>query len=58
MKLDYMEIYEKIVDVLTNPLSRVKFEYFRKTWCDQDRDPSKEGVTSSRIVIAASCYAM
>ena len=30
MKLQYMEIEEQIVDVLTKPLARVKFEYFRE----------------------------
>ena len=30
MKLQYMATEEKIVDVLTKPLARVKFEYFRE----------------------------
>ena len=30
MKLQYVAIEEQIVDVLTNPLARVKFEYFRE----------------------------
>ena len=30
MKLQYMETKEKIVDVLTKPLARVNFEYFRE----------------------------
>ena len=30
MKLQYMETDEKITDVLTEPLARVKFEYFRE----------------------------
>lgn len=29
MKLQYVSIDEKIVDILTNPLSRAKFLYFR-----------------------------
>ena len=29
-KIQYMEIEEKIADVLINPLARVKFEYFRE----------------------------
>ena len=31
IKLQYVSIDEQVVDVLTNPLSRVKFEYF----CDK-----------------------
>ena len=30
VKLQYMEMDEKIVDVLTKPLARVKFEYVRE----------------------------
>ena len=30
VKLQYMEINEKIVDVLTKPLERMKLEYFRE----------------------------
>ena len=30
MKLQYVTTEEQIVDVLTNPLARVKFEYFRE----------------------------
>ena len=30
MKLQYVATYEKIVDLLTKPLERVKFEYFRE----------------------------
>ena len=30
MKLQYVETEEPITDVLTNPLARVKFEYFRE----------------------------
>ena len=30
LKLQYMETKEKIVDVLTKPLARVKFKYFRE----------------------------
>ena len=30
MKLQYVATEEHIVDVLTKPLSKVKFEYFRK----------------------------
>ena len=30
MKLHYVAIDEQIVDVLTKPLARVKFEYFRE----------------------------
>ena len=30
MKLQYFPMEEKIADVLTNPLARVKFEYFRE----------------------------
>ena len=29
IKLEYVPIEEQVVDVLTKPLSRVKFEYFR-----------------------------
>ena len=29
MKLQYVSIDEQTADVLTNPLSKVKFEYFR-----------------------------
>jgi hypothetical protein len=28
MRLDYMTTVEKVADVLTNPLSRTKFEHF------------------------------
>ena len=30
MKLQYVATEEQIVDVLTKPLARVKFEYFRE----------------------------
>ena len=30
MKLQYVAIDDQIVDVLTKPLARVKFEYFRE----------------------------
>ena len=30
MKLQYMATKEQIADVLTKPLTRVKFEYFRE----------------------------
>ena len=30
MNLHYMVTYEQIYDVLTKPLARVKFEYFRE----------------------------
>ena len=30
VKLQYVATYEQIVDVLTKPLARVKFEYFRE----------------------------
>ena len=30
VKLHYVATNEQIVDVLTNPLARVKFEYFRE----------------------------
>ena len=30
MKLQYVAMEEQIVDVLKNPLARVKFEYFRE----------------------------
>ena len=30
MKVQYVATDEQIVDVLMNPLSRVKFEYFRE----------------------------
>ena len=30
MKLQYVVTDEQIADVLTNPLARVKFEYFRE----------------------------
>ena len=30
MKLQYMAMEEEIADVLTKPLERVKFEYFRE----------------------------
>ena len=31
MKLQYVAMEEHIADVLTNPLARVKFEYFRRS---------------------------
>ena len=31
MKLKYMATDEKIADVLTKPIARVKFEYFRES---------------------------
>ena len=30
MKVQYVAMKEKIVDVITKPLARVKFEYFRE----------------------------
>ena len=30
VKLQYVGTYEQVADVLTKPLSRVKFEYFRE----------------------------
>ena len=30
MKLQYVEIEEKITDVLTKPLAKVKFKYFKE----------------------------
>ena len=42
MKLQYVVTDEKIVDVLTKPLARVKFEYFReKLGVLQIKFPSK-----------------
>ena len=43
MKLQYVLTEEQIVDVLKNPLARVKFEYFReKLSVLQIEVPSKE----------------
>ena len=43
MKLQYFAIDEQIDDVLTKPLARVKFEYFRKKLgVIQIKVPSKE----------------
>ena len=33
VKLQYVATYEQIADVLTKPLARVKFEYFRENLC-------------------------
>ena len=33
VKLQYVEMDEQIADVLTKPLARVKFEYFREKLC-------------------------
>ena len=42
VKLHYMEIEDKIADVLAKPLERVKFEYFReKLGVLQIKVPSK-----------------
>ena len=42
MKLQYVATDEQIVDVLTKPLARVKFEYFkRKIGVHQIEVPSK-----------------
>ena len=42
MKLQYVATDEQIVDVLTKPLARVKFEYFReKLVVHQIEVPSK-----------------
>ena len=43
MKLQYVATDDQIVDVLTNPLARVNFEYFReKLGVLQIEVPSKE----------------
>ena len=43
VKLQYVAMDEQIVDVLTKPLARVKFEYFReKLGVLQIEVPSKE----------------
>jgi hypothetical protein len=42
VKLQYVTTYEKITDVLTKPLSRVKFVYFKdKLGVVQNDFPSK-----------------
>ena len=42
MKLQYVAMDDQIDDVLTNPLARVKFEYFReKLGVIQIKVPSK-----------------
>ena len=42
VKLQYVAMDEQIADVLTNPLARVKFEYFReKLGVLQKKVPSK-----------------
>ena len=59
LKLQYVAIEEHIANVLTKHLARVKFEYFqRKTWCDLDRDPSKEGVMCSSIARETGCLSV
>ena len=43
IKLQYVRIDEQVVDMLTKPLSRVKFEYFRdKLGVVQKDFPRKE----------------
>jgi hypothetical protein len=45
VKLQYVGKDEQVVDVLTKPLSRVKFEYFRdKLGVSPKGPPSKGGV--------------
>ena len=33
VKLQYAATDEQIANVLTNPLAKVKFEYFKESWC-------------------------
>ena len=49
VKLQYMETNKQIADVLTKPIARVKFEYFRERLGVIQNDPSKEGVMNSII---------
>jgi hypothetical protein len=45
VKLQYVGTDEQVADVLTKPLSRVKFEYFsRQAWYSSKGPPSKGGV--------------
>jgi hypothetical protein len=39
LKLQYISTDEQVVDVLTKPLSRVKFEHFRDKLCIVQKDP-------------------
>ena len=43
IKLQYVSIGQQVVDLLTNPLSRVKFEYFHDNLVVVQKDfPRKE----------------
>ena len=44
VKLKYVPKEEQVADVLTKPLSHVKFEYFRQAWRSPKGPPSREGV--------------
>ena len=43
VKLQYVATDEQIADVLTKPLARVKFEYFREKICVLQIEVSSEG---------------
>jgi hypothetical protein len=43
LKLQYISKDEQVVDVLTKPLSRIKFEYFRDKLGIIRKDPPRKG---------------
>jgi hypothetical protein len=43
IKLQYVGTYEQVVDVLTKPLSRVKFEHFRDNIGIVQKDLPRKG---------------
>jgi hypothetical protein len=43
LKLQYISTDEQVVDVLTKPLSRIKFEYFRDKLGIVRKDPPRKG---------------
>ena len=47
VKLQYVVMEEQIADVLTNPLARVKFEYFREKLGVLHIEPSFQGEVMS-----------
>ena len=59
VKLLYVAMEEHIADVLTKPLARLKFEYFRErlgvlqreTWCSPDRGFLPETVMCPKAIL-------
>ena len=43
IKLEYISTEDQVADILTKPLSRVKFEYFRDKLGIVQKDPPRKG---------------